>query len=205
MSLIHIVRNPEARQMFSSLLHAETRFNRAFPLWSSAASFSAPQQDPRPIAREHLDKVCVGWDPRAAIRAWRVLEAAYEVVPPTAPDKMRVLLAAAAGDDDGGLASTVQGARRFRKREEDAWRGRWAEGGFHDRLWPSVPANPDGDESLEFARMHNAVGFWSVPLDAFGDVPEVEYDTHRWPMVRVIDLTGFRSRIDLGLFELAEQ
>lgn len=200
MSLIHIVRNSEARQMFSSLLHAETRFNRAFPLWSSAASFSTPQQDPRPIAH-HLDKVCVGWDPRAVIRAWRVLEAAYEV-PPTAPERMRVLLATA-GDDDDGLVST-EGARRFRRREEDAWKGRWAEGGFHDRLWPSI-TNPDGVESLEFASMHNAVGFWSVPLDAFGDVPEVDYDTHRWAMVRVMDLTDFRSQIDLGLFELAEQ
>ncbi|KAF1960872.1 hypothetical protein CC80DRAFT_590191 [Byssothecium circinans] len=181
-SLVHLFRT-KSRQMFSSLqkhslsnLIPQTelvRFNRAYPLWSSAASYLILPGDPRPVSR-YLDLVDCGWDPRGLIRAWRMFEAAYDVLP-TSPDKIRVLIAAA--DSDERLEITTASQARV--------------------------LNPDDDESLEFAKTQNAIGFWSIPLEAFGNVPEVPYTTHRWPMTQVRDLTQFDSQIQLGLFEVA--
>jgi hypothetical protein len=63
-------------------------------------------------------------------------------------------------------------------------------------------SNPDTNEDLEFSKTQNAIGFWSVPLEAFGPVPEVPYDTHRWKMTRLCNFTAFRSQIKLGLFTI---
>lgn len=198
--------------MFASRLHAEARFNRAFPIWSRAASFTVLHEDPRPIAH-HLEKVCVGADPRAMIRVWQMLEAAYKPSSPantTPPSRnIRVLLAAVGTKNLASYSDVVGLANReeiccFRQREEDAWKDRWRAGGFHDQLWHGT-LNPDDEDpvgSLEFAKTNNAVGFWSVPLEAFGDVPEVPYDTHFWAMSRVLNLTEFKARIECGLFEI---
>ncbi|VUC29990.1 unnamed protein product [Clonostachys rosea] len=209
-SLLHLV-GGDARKMYSSLQFARTapnpiesvrscpeevRFNRAFPIWSSTASFSVLRQDPRPIT-QYLDIVCLTWDPRAIIRAWRTLEATYSI-PPTASKKMRVLVAAASDMDGHEFASRGE-ALRARVHEEALWKDRWAEGGpFYQKTFPC----PDTKASLEYARVHNAVGFWSIPLGVFGEVPEVDYTTHHWVQPLVLDLRQYESQIELGLFEL---
>ncbi|KAF2644172.1 hypothetical protein P280DRAFT_466838 [Massarina eburnea CBS 473.64] len=207
-SLVHLFRT-KSRQMFSSLeLHyirnripqtEVVRLNRAYPLWSSTASYSILPVDPRPVSR-YLDLVDLGWDPCGLIRAWHTLEAAYDVSP-VSSDKIRVLIAAAEKDEVLDIATTSQ-ARSFRQQEEQLWNRDWAEGGLFNLHHPDM-AKPDDDESREFMTTQNAIGFWSVPLEAFGPVPEVPYDTSRWWYSKLCDLTGFESQIELGLFEVA--
>ena len=103
------------------------RFNRAYPLWSSQASYSILPADPRPVTR-YLDLVDCGWDPRCLIRAWRTLEAAYEVLPTTS-DKIRVLIAATDPDEDLEIVMTSQ-AWRFRQQEELDCKRMWENWGF---------------------------------------------------------------------------
>ncbi|KAK7735600.1 hypothetical protein SLS53_007514 [Cytospora paraplurivora] len=167
-TLIDIVRG-SARRMFSSLQEYDVRFNRSMPLWSTAASFSAPQTDPRPIEHD-LDLVCLGWDPRAIIRAWQTLETAFGVSP-TPAERMRVLVAAlpVAGPEPWEIVNR-EDVCRFRAQEEAAWARNFEEGRVYNRYGY---ANPDTEESLLRARNLNAVGFWVFPLEAFGDVPMV--------------------------------
>jgi hypothetical protein len=206
-SLVHLF-HTKSRQMFSSLQthflanqipHTEkVRFNRAYPLWSSTATYSVLPVDPRPVSR-YLDLVDCGCDPRSLIRAWRMLEASYDVLP-TSSEKIRVLVAATDSDESLAIATTSQ-AYYFRQQEELSWNHKWDKWGFFNLHYPQMP-NPDNDEDLEFSKMQNAIGFWSIPLEAFGPVPEVPYDTHRWRMIRVCNFTAFESQIKLGLFKV---
>lgn len=65
------------------------------------------------------------------------------------------------------------------------------------------PVDPDNEKSHEFGTKHNAVGFWSLPLDVFGEVPDVDYGIHRWNPSQVMDLTSSKAQMELGLFEFA--
>lgn len=176
----------------------KVRFNRAYPLWSSTASYSVLPADPRPVTR-HLVLVECGWDPRRLIRGWRMLETAYGIAPITT-EKIRVLLATTDPDESLSIANTAQ-ACDFRQQEEMFWARNWEDGGVYSQWYPEM-ANPDTDEDLEFSRTRNVVGFWEVPIEAFGSVPVVPYDTHRWDMTRLCDLTAFEAQIRLGLFTL---
>jgi hypothetical protein len=194
--------------MFSSILsHVLTeeipqtekvRFNRAYPLWSSAASYSTLTVDPRPISR-HLELVSCGWDPRRLIRAWRMLEVAYNVLP-TLPGKIRMLIATTDSDESLTIA-TISQACCFRQQEEFSWSCNWEKGGVYNRWYPEM-SNPDNDEDLDFSETQNAIGFWSIPIEAFGSVPEVPYDNHQWRTTRLCNLSAFKSQIELGLFIL---
>lgn len=194
--------------MFSSILHnvladklpkTETvRFNRAYPLWSSAASYSTLPADPRTVSH-HLQLVDCGCDPRRVIRGWRTLEAAYDVAP-LPQEKLRVLLATTDPDKRLTIATRSQ-AQRFRQQEEESWGRNWEQGGVYRRYYPEL-RNPDDDADCEFSEKQNVVGFWSVPVEAFGPELEVPFDTHRWDITRLCDLTPFESQIELGLFRL---
>ncbi|KAJ4291951.1 hypothetical protein N0V90_009849 [Kalmusia sp. IMI 367209] len=207
-SLVHLV-YAKCRQSFHSLrrhLIADTpqtevvRFNRAYPLWASTASYSILPVDPRPVSR-YLDRVDCGSDPCSLIRAWRTLEAAYDILP-TSPERIRMLLATNDSDENILDIATTSQARWFRRREEVLWKRNWERWGIFDMRFRELP-NPDNEEDLEFSRTQNAVGFWSVPLEAFGPVPDVPYDSdQRWDE-RGYDFTAFESQMELGLFEIA--
>lgn len=176
------------------------RFNRAYPLWSSNANYSIPKPDPRPSIPHYLEFVDLGTDPRRLIRAWRVLEQTYGV-PPTPSHRMRVWLADAAVEERLQIA-TLDQARRMRLREEWDWEHQWDKWGYYDLHFPGY-SNPDDEDSLGFSKTQNAVGFWAVPLEVFGEVPEVDFDTYRWDMNKVGDLRGVKGGVELGLFEIS--
>jgi hypothetical protein len=81
----------------------KVRFNRAYPLWSKNASHSILPVDPRPVSR-HLELVDCGWDPCRLIRAWRMLEAAYNVLP-TSLQKIRVFIATTDSEESLAIAT----------------------------------------------------------------------------------------------------
>jgi hypothetical protein len=206
-SLVRLI-HTKTRQMFSSLLKhflineipptERVRLNRAYPLWSSTASYSILPVDPRPVSR-YLDLVDCGWDPRILIRAWRMLESAYDVSP-TPAERIRVIIATTDPDESLEIATTSQ-ACWYRKQEELLWDRKWQKWGFLNLHHPDIP-NPDNDEDFAFSRAQNAIGFWSIPLEAFGPVPEVPYDDYQWLMTRICDFTAFESQIQLGLFTI---
>ncbi|PVI02345.1 hypothetical protein DM02DRAFT_670634 [Periconia macrospinosa] len=173
------------------------RLNRAYPLWSCRSSYKVLPVDPRPVSR-YLDLIQCSWDPRGLIRGWRMLESSYNVSP-ISSDKMRVQIATKPMVDAQTYAqiNTLAEARDFREEEEKRWGRLFIEGTF------SGLPNPDDEESIEFAENHNAIGFWSIPIEAFGPVPEVPHSTHMWDMFVVRDLTGFQSQIELGLFDMS--
>ena len=203
--LIHLVKKP--REMFSTLMSNFpvpleeleipkdlVRVNRAYPLWSSNASYSILPTDPRPVSR-YLDLVDCGFDPCYLILAWQVFEAAFNV-PPTPSEKIRVLIAI-----DNDLA-TIDQASRFRQKEELNLNTRWGEGGYYNKEFPEWK-NPDTDEDIEFSKKQNAIGFWSIPLEAFGPVPEASYEWHQWQMTRVCNFKDMEEQIQLGLFHIS--
>jgi hypothetical protein len=206
-SLVHLYYT-KSREMFNSILQhvlnheipptEKVRFNRAYPLWSNNASYSILPADPRPVSR-HLELVDCGWDPWRLIRAWCMFEAAYDVFP-TSPEKMRVIIATTDSDECLPI-STVSQARRFRQQEEFMWRCHWEKGQIFNRWYPEM-SNPDNSDDLEFSRTQNAIGFWSIPLEAFGPVPELPEDFYKWKMSRLCKFTAFESQIQLGLFDL---
>lgn len=174
------------------------RFNRAYPLWSTNASYSILPADPRPVSR-YLDLVDCGLDPRSLIRAWRLLEEAYEVTPTTS-GKIRVVIAVTHSNETMEIATTSQ-ACWYREQEELSWERMWEKWGFYDvhfHEWSKI----DTEQDLEFSKNGNAVGFWEVPVEAFGEVPDVPFDTHRWQMSMHCDFTAFESEIKLGLFDI---
>jgi hypothetical protein len=206
-SLVHLYYT-KSREMFTNIFkHVITheipptetvRFNRAYPLWSKTASYSILPVDPRPVSR-HLELVECGWDPWRLIRAWRMLEAAYDVLP-TSPERIRIFIATTDSDDCLTIA-TVSQARRFRQQEEFMWRCNWEKGQLYNKWYPAM-SNPDNSEDLEFSKTQNAIGFWSIPLEAFGNVPELPEDFNRWKTSRLCNFTAFESQIQLGLFDL---
>jgi hypothetical protein len=91
-------------------------------------------------------------------------------------------------------------ASTYLRREDEFWRSKWAEGGIYQRM--AVYTNPDTPEALEKAPMP-AVGFWLFPVNAFGDLPELEvpFKNFQWEMKMVSDMTKHRPQ--LGVFRLA--
>lgn len=178
----------------------KVRFNRAYPLWLSTASYSILPLDPRPVSH-HLGLVTCGRDPRRRIRACRMLELAYDVLP-TSLERMRVLIATTDSGESLTVAYTSQ-ACSFRQQEEFLSSCHWEKGAVYNHWYPDMHY-PDSDEDLAFSRTQNALGFWLVPLDAFGPIPEVPYNDHRWEMTRLCNLAPFQSQIELGLFNLTQ-
>jgi len=62
--------------MFDSLDMAEVRYNQLFPLNSLTEAFDLVETDPRSIDAD-LDKVSVGWDPRAMLSLWQEMESNF--------------------------------------------------------------------------------------------------------------------------------
>lgn len=85
---------------------------------------------PRPVSC-HVELVECGWDPRRVIRGWRMLEAAYDVLP-TSPERIRVLIATTDSDESLTIATTLQ-ACCFRQHEEFSWSCSWEKGAIYSR------------------------------------------------------------------------
>lgn len=184
--------------MFTCLNYGGVRFNRCMPVWSTAASIAVLPSDPRPIDRDSRKlEVCLGFDPCMLICAWRALEAAFSVQPAPAA-RVHVLAAAPpiASPEVRGIARR-EDACRFRAMEEAHWERNFKPGGIYQKFGHG---NPDTDETLERASKSNAVGFWVLPLEMFGDPPEVQYNMHNWETQVIVNLTGMKPQ--LGLFEL---
>ena len=193
-----IVHDADSRQMFDSLDMAKVRYNRSFPINGLAEAFDLMETDPRPIDAD-LDQVSVGWDPRRALCLWCQMERNFQIRRDERRlVEMQLLLTAPTHGTDGGKfsISSRPGADEFLQREKKLWRANWDEGAIFKR-WGYV--DPDTPEKLKSAPIP-VVGFWLFPVDAFGGVPEGDYDDIRWSMKEVVDLRKHRPQ--LGVFRL---
>ena len=181
--------------MFSSLDMAEVRYNRSFPLNSLTEAFDLVETDPRPIDAD-LDKISIGWDPRAMLCLWQEMESKFQIRRSQPVEFQFLITAPTYGQDENMKISTRADADKFLQFEERYWRSKWENGGFFESMGY---VNPDTPQSVKNAPMP-VIGFWLFPVDAFGDVPEGNFKEIRWGMKEVVDLTKHRPQ--LGVFRL---
>lgn len=187
----------DTRMMFSSLEMAEVRYNRSIPINSLSEAFDLVETDPRPIDAD-LDKVSVGWDPRAMLCLWQEMERYFQIRRSGKPVNFQFLITAPTyGQDESIEISTRAEAGKFLRFEKELWRSMWDENSLYTH-WGCV--NPDTPEKLKTAPIA-AVGFWLFPVDAFGDVPKGDFADVRWSMKQVVNLTKHRPQ--LGVFRLS--
>ena len=181
--------------MFDSLDCEEVRFNRSYPIHASTEAFDLVEPDPRPINAD-LDKVGLGLDPRSMPWLWKQMERKFGITHEPGTTRFVYHLAAPGFSEDQMTISRADATEMLR-REHEEWRLHWKEGGFFGR---NDYENPDTPEKLKNAPIP-AFGFWMVPLDALGEIPEEE--PRRWDMKRVVDLTEHRPQ--LGVFRLPRE
>jgi hypothetical protein len=170
----------ESRLMFSSLDHFAVRYNRALPLWSPNANFQLlPEIDPRSGTAEevqaleyYLERVAVGTHPVGMVAHWMSMERAFGVLDDVVSEK-RVALAYnpnefSAPSAEHGLRSASE-TREYVAAEAAEWQKRFKVDGTYTSF--SLD-NPDLEASEARLSIPNAVGFWLVPVDSFGPVPE---------------------------------
>ncbi len=193
--MIHIIRG-DTRLMFSCLELCQPRYNRAIPLYSSAAAFDLLPVDPRPIGPD-MDTILVGHDPRGQLCLWREMEAAFGTTNPFA--RFRFMLTAPPTIAAAKILHirTLAEAKDYVRVEAESWRGNFEGDGIYKRFGYR---NPDTKESLERAQKMPAVGFWLFPLEAFGEVPSGMFQDTPWGTIELVDLSMFRPQ--LGLFRL---
>ena len=170
-------------------------FNRSIPLNSLAESFDLVETDPRPIDAD-LDKVSIGWEPRAMLCLWQEMESKFQIRRSQPVEFQFLITAPTHGQVESKKISTRADADRFLQFEEGLWRSKFVKGGVYE-TWGHV--NPDTPQSLRKAPM-SVVGFWLFPVDAFGDVPKGNFEQIRWGLKEVVDLTKHRPQ--LGVFRL---
>ena len=189
----------DTRHMFSSLELAEVRFNRSIPIDSSTEAFDLVATDPRPIDAD-LDKVSLGWDPRAMLCLWQQMERNFQIRREGRPVEFQFLITAPThGEAEPMRIISRADAGKFLQFEKDLWRSDWEDGSVY-KQWKRV--NPDTPEKVKKAPIP-VIGFWVFPVDAFGDVPEGDFEDIRWGIKEVVDLT--KRRPGLGVFRLPQE
>ena len=185
--------------MWESLGLEEIRYNRSYPLNSLCETFDLIESDPRPIDAD-LSPISVGWDPRSMLCLWREMERNFHVHRSRFVDFQFLITSPTFGRSDNMDIVTRADANIYLQREEELWRSKWAEGGLYQRM--GVFTNPDTPEAREKAPLP-VIGFWLFPIDAFGDVPELNkpFENIEWETKMVADVTKHRPK--LGVFRLA--
>jgi hypothetical protein len=92
--------------------------------------------------------------------------------------------------------SSRTGAVESLQREKDLWRSNWEKGSLWER---SGYQDPDTPERLKRAPIP-AFGFWVLPIHAFGEIPDDEFENIRWDNKMVVSLEKHRPQ--LGVFRL---
>ncbi|KAF4625590.1 hypothetical protein G7Y89_g12575 [Cudoniella acicularis] len=200
----------DARFMFCSLNMNRVHFNRSIPLQSPAETFDIDEVDPRPIDAD-LKSVSLGHDPKAMVCLWRKMESNFQIRR-TRPVKFQHLVTASThASVNRPTLHTRADADRFLKWEEDKWKawfekgGTFGEGGTFQNLHYE---NPDTPESLMKVPMP-VIGFWLFPVEAFGEVPEIEFEDFQerqrplmFDLKFVADLTKWQPQV--GVFRLPQ-
>lgn len=186
----HCIPHGDTRIMFDSLDMQEVVFNRSYPIHSSAEAFEFAGLDPRPI-EAYLDKVGLGRDPRSLYWIWRQMELKFDITHDPGKTKFVYHLAAPAWGQDGGAISRNNALLQLQL-EERLWRSHWEK----NQLWGRTGYDdPDTPESLRKAPIP-AFGFWILPYDALGDIPE-EAPRH-WDNKMVVDLSKHRPQLAIS-------
>lgn len=186
--------------MFDSLGMEEVRFNHSYPILASTEAFDIAGPDPRPIDGD-LDKVAIGCDPRSMPCLWNQMERNFAITrEPGTTEFVYHITTPAFGQHSNQHSAILSRAEAIKtlQREQDAWHSRWEQGGFLARNGYNDPNMP---EKLRNAPMP-AFGFWILPIDAFGEIPEEEFENiRRWEMKMVVNLKNHWPQ--LGVFRLS--
>lgn len=185
----------DTRIMFDSLDMAEARFNRSYPIYALTQAFDLIGSDPRPIDT-YLDKVGLGLDPRRLARLWKLMERNFGIVHEPGRTSFVYHIAAPASAENREAFSRAD-AMKMLQREHEGWRLQWEKEGIWGRNGYEDPDTPDKLRSAPIT----AFGFWILPLEALGEVPEEE--PRRWEMKRVVNLVKHRPQ--LGVFRLPRE
>lgn len=188
----------DTRHMWESLKLEEIRYNRSYPLNSLSETFDLIESDPRPIDGD-LNTISVGWDPRSMLYLWREMERNFRVHRSRPVEYQFLITSPTFGRSDNMDIVTRADVNTYLQREDEFWRSKWAEGGIYQRM--GVFTNPDTPDALKKASMP-VVGFWLFPVDAFGDVPELEksFKDIEWETKMVANITKHWPQ--LGVFRL---
>ena len=193
----HNVARWDSRMMFDSLDMQEVRFNRSYPICAVSEAFDFVGPDPRPIDAD-LDRVAIGWDPRSVPCLWRQMESRFGITRKSETTEFVYHISGPlfgkhpAIHSRNGAAASLQG-------EKEAWRSGWEKGGLFARF---KYEDPDTLEKLKNAPI-SAFGFWVLPLDAFGEIPERDFEGIRWESKMVVSLEKHRPQ--LGVFRLPQE
>ena len=187
----------DTRLMFGCLHMMAAHFNRSIPLRSHTEDFDLVEVDPRPIDGD-LEMVSVGRDPRAMLYLWRKMEHAFHISREGRPVEFQFLITAPThGRVDRVDIHSRADARTFLQFEQDLWRSYWEDGGMFRKWLGAIPETPEQVKQAPIP----VIGFWLFPVDAFGEVPEGDFEDIRWGCsYEVRDLRKHRPR--LGVFRL---
>jgi hypothetical protein len=182
--------------MFSAMNLQEVRYNRSYPLNSETEAFDLCDPDPRPIDTD-LNKVSIGWDPRALLCLWREMESKFQTGRLQPVEFQFFITSSSDQYEDVKNISTRTEAVKFLQNEKVGWSSSWEKGEIFQR-WGYT--NPDTPEVIKNASMP-VFGFWLFPVSAFNDVPEGTFQGRGgWDSKMVMDLTKHRPQ--LGVFRL---
>ncbi|KAK3390132.1 hypothetical protein B0H63DRAFT_557148 [Podospora didyma] len=174
------------------------RYNRAYPLQSTVECFEMVGPDPRSID-EGLELVSIGDDPCGTMTMWLQLEQNLGLVrPPGSELNAKIMITTIDPFFRADLKeiNTCARAREYLEEEEALWRSLFVEPGVFWRI-----PNPDGPDGPQDPPPQ-AIGFWLVDLDVFGEAPRAEpYNPRRWNFKLDVDLRQRRPL--LGLFHVS--
>lgn len=193
----------EGRTMFCNAFEmSQVHFNRSFPIQSFTEKFVLHEPDPRQIDAD-LERVYVGHNPHILQFLWRDMVTKFQFV--RSPNtKFEYILQARIqnGTSEIRVCSRADAVNALRVEDEQRWTPQFDVEGMYYKF--GRHANPDTPESLAKAPMP-AVGFWSVPAEAFGELPGVsrEKELRPWSAKgHLVDMRQYRPR--LGLFQLLD-
>ena len=177
----------------------EIRVNRSYPVHAATETFDLIA-DSRSIDAD-LQMVSVGWDPRSMACLWQQMERNFDIVrgPGTTPDYVCHISSPLYNKAEQLIIRSSTEAKTGLQLDYQDWRSSWEKGGWCERVGY---ADPDTPEALANAPLP-AFGFWVFPLDAFGKVPEEDFEDIRWDNQMVLNLQQHRPQ--LGLYSLPLQ
>ncbi|KAI1324116.1 hypothetical protein F5Y16DRAFT_381930 [Xylariaceae sp. FL0255] len=155
----------------------EYRLNRAFPINSAVSEFRVLGRDPRPIGAD-LQHVFINRDPRTMAHAWNLYKHTHFGYQGGSTTQFQVLLTF----DPVNAVHDWETAEELLQAEED--------------MWSVEAAAHSGDFG---SAVSNAFGFWLLPVEAFGPLPESPDNQFETFMPNYLDLRDHWP--ELALFD----
>ena len=172
-------------------------------MYSPTEAFDLFETDPRAIDAD-LEKVSIGWDPRAMLCLWQQMESKFQIRHSWPVEYQVLVTAPPYGQVEQMVITTRADADKFLQFEENLWRSYWEVDVFNFAEIFNKDMHPDSPENLKKAQM-SVIGFWLFPVEAFGNVPDEHLENEdfkdiRWDMKLVLDLSKHRPQ--LGTYHL---